>query len=104
MPVENIQQDGVVMYYAQPRPEGGVLSEVLYAYPGDILEDESFTDEELKKIKDKSDPHLSRLWRSLTPTQAKTKLADRAELELLAQEAEELRSGRQVGRIVPAVD
>lgn len=90
MPVENIHRDGTLMF--NKTPKGGVLADSVYSHPGDIHEDDEFNEEDLKKIKDK-DPSVSKHWRYLSSSQAKSKKTDRAELEKLANDAELQRQG-----------
>lgn len=89
MPVENIHQDGSLMFN---KTNVGTLSDCVTSLPGDVLEDDEFDEDMLKQIKDK-DPSVSKYWRYLSESQAKTKRADRDELEKLATEAAAARAG-----------
>lgn len=94
MPVENIHQDGSLMF--NKMPEGGVLADCYTSVYGDIHEDEDFDEADIKAIKDKDDS-VKGYWRYLTDSQAKNKLKDRQELEDLASEADAQRAGVQPG-------
>lgn len=90
MPVENIHRDGVLMF--NKTPKDGVLSDSHVSFSGDIHEDNEFNADDLQLIKDK-DASVSKHWRYLTEAKAKAKRADREELEQLADEAEQQRTG-----------
>lgn len=94
MPVENIHQQGSLMF--NKTPEGGVLADCVTSLFGDIHDDDDFNKEDLELIKDKDDS-VKKHWRYLTDAQAKNKRKERQELEDLANEAEEMRNSEQPG-------
>lgn len=75
MPVENIHADGTLMFNSKG---AGALSESNYSFFGQIHEDDEFSDEDLKAIKDKKGA-LKGQFRYLNDGQAKSKRDDQAE-------------------------
>ena len=76
MPVENIHNDGTMMI--NKTPDNGVVSDCFHVFPGEILEDEDFSETDLKLIKDK-DASMIKYWRYLTDAKANAKKKEKEE-------------------------
>lgn len=78
MPLENIYADGSIMY--NMKPEGADISECYWSLYNDIHEDADMPESLVKSVKEGKE----KLWRYLTPAQAKVRrqhLADVAALQ-----------------------